>query len=68
LSLVRGHPVSFFSQKIKQEGSVFLAVLERGATKHEVIYIQRSLLGERWRVRRSLARAWPKRWGLSQNP
>jgi hypothetical protein len=28
----------------------------------------RNLLGERWRVGRSLARAWPKRWGLSRNP
>jgi hypothetical protein len=28
LSLVRGHPVSLFPQKIKQEGSVLLAILE----------------------------------------
>jgi hypothetical protein len=34
LSFVRGHPVSFFSQKIKQEGSV-LAILKRGATEQE---------------------------------
>jgi hypothetical protein len=63
LSLVRGHPVSLFSQKIKQESSVLLAILERGAAEQEIIYIL-----ERWRVRRSQARAWPKRWGLSQNP
>jgi hypothetical protein len=28
LSLVRGYPVSLFSQKIEQEGSVLLAILE----------------------------------------
>jgi hypothetical protein len=39
LSLVREHPVSLFSQKIKQEGSVLLAILERGAAEQEIIYI-----------------------------
>jgi hypothetical protein len=39
LSLVRGHPVSLFSQKIKQEGSVLLAVLKQGAAEKEIIYI-----------------------------
>jgi hypothetical protein len=68
LSLVRGHPVSLFSKKIKQGGSVLLAILERGAAEQEIIYILEELFGERWRVRRSLARAWPKRWGLSRNP
>jgi hypothetical protein len=38
LSLVRGHPVSLFSQKIKQEGSVLLAILKRGAAE-QIIYI-----------------------------
>jgi hypothetical protein len=39
LSFVRGHVVSLFSQKIKQEGSVLLAVLKGGAAEQEVIYI-----------------------------
>jgi hypothetical protein len=39
LSLVRGHTVSLFSQKIEQEGSVLLTILERGIAKQEVIYI-----------------------------
>jgi hypothetical protein len=39
LSLVRGHPVSLFFQKIEQEGSVLLAVLKGGAAEQEVIYI-----------------------------
>jgi hypothetical protein len=39
VSLVRGHPVSLFSQKIKHEGSVLLAILERGAAEQEIIYI-----------------------------
>jgi hypothetical protein len=39
LNLVRGHPVSLFPQKIKQEGSVLLPILERGAAEHKVIYI-----------------------------
>jgi hypothetical protein len=39
LSLVRGHPVSLFSQKIKQEGSVLLAILKQGAAEKEIIYI-----------------------------
>jgi hypothetical protein len=39
LSLVRGHLVSLFSQKIKQEGSVLLAILARGAAEQEVIYV-----------------------------
>jgi hypothetical protein len=38
LSLVRGHPVSLFSQKIKQKGSVLLSILERGAAEQELIY------------------------------
>jgi hypothetical protein len=52
--------VSIFSQKIKQEGNVLLAILKRGAAKQEVIYILEEFTqGEI--VRRSLARAWPKR-------
>jgi hypothetical protein len=39
LSLVRGHPVSPFSQKIKQGGRVLLAILKQGAAEQEVIYI-----------------------------
>jgi hypothetical protein len=39
LSFVGGHPVSLFSQKIKQEVSVLLAILEQGAAEQEVIYI-----------------------------
>jgi hypothetical protein len=39
LSLVRGHTVSLFFQKIKQEGSVLWAILERGAAEQEAIYI-----------------------------
>jgi hypothetical protein len=39
VSLVRGHVLPFFSQKIKQESGVLLAILERGAAKQEVIYI-----------------------------
>jgi hypothetical protein len=31
--------VSLFSQKVKQEGSMLLAILERGAAEQEVIYI-----------------------------
>jgi hypothetical protein len=38
LSLVRGHTVSPFSQKIEQKSSVLLAILERGAAEQEVIY------------------------------
>jgi hypothetical protein len=59
--------VSLFSQKIKQEGSVLLAILELGAAEQEISTYWRPL-GESWRVRRPLARDWPKRWGLSQNP
>jgi hypothetical protein len=33
----------FFSQKIKQEGSVLLAILERGAAEQEIIYILEEL-------------------------
>jgi hypothetical protein len=39
LSLFRGHIVSLFFQKIKQESSVLLAILERGAAQQEVIYV-----------------------------
>jgi hypothetical protein len=39
LSLVRRHTISLFSQKIKQEGNVLLAILERGAAEQEIIYI-----------------------------
>jgi hypothetical protein len=39
LSLVREHLVSLFSQKIKQEGSVLLAILKEGTAKQQVIYI-----------------------------
>jgi hypothetical protein len=39
LSLVRRYLVSLFSQKIKQEGSVLLAILECGAAEKEIIYI-----------------------------
>jgi hypothetical protein len=39
LSLVRGYPISLFSQKIKQEDSVLLAILERGAAEQEIIFI-----------------------------
>jgi hypothetical protein len=39
LSLVRGHAGSLFPQKIKQKGSVLLAILKGGAAKEEVIYI-----------------------------
>jgi hypothetical protein len=31
--------VSLFSQKIKQEGIVLLAILEQGAAEQEIIYI-----------------------------
>jgi hypothetical protein len=37
--LLGGHTVFLFSQKIKQEGSVLLAILERGAAEQEVMYI-----------------------------
>jgi hypothetical protein len=39
LNLVRGHTISLFPQKIKQDGSVLLAILKRGAVEQEVIYI-----------------------------
>jgi hypothetical protein len=38
LSLVRGHTVSLFSQKIKQEGIVLWAILKRRAAD-QIIYI-----------------------------
>jgi hypothetical protein len=37
--LLGGHTVFLFSQKIKQEGSVLLAILKRGAAEQEVMYI-----------------------------
>jgi hypothetical protein len=39
LSLVRGHLVFLFSQKIKQEDGVLLAILEQEAAEQEVTYI-----------------------------
>jgi hypothetical protein len=60
--------VSLFSQKIEQEGSVLLAILRKGLQSRRSSTYWKSLLWERWRVKNSLARVWPKKWGLSRNP
>jgi hypothetical protein len=68
LSLVRGHTIPLFSQKIEQESSVLLAILERGTAEQEVIYILEEFSQGEMEGKEVPDRAWPKRWGPSRNP